>query len=146
MSTPQKKKKTPKNKDTSESSVEHIVEQLIVSTENSLVEETTTLLNENLDKETSESENSPNLDEVSIITEIKEELQSEQEIIAEEAANFIPLHQTLDDFRDEDTYNVKDESAAIYQKNPVYKNVKPRLGRMTIDKNTGERKIIHLDE
>ena len=74
MSTPQKKKKTPKNKDTSESSVEHIVEQLIVSTENSLVEETTTLLNENLDKETSESENSPNLDEVSIITEIKEEI------------------------------------------------------------------------
>ena len=79
------------------------------------------------------------------ITDIKEELQSEQEMIAEEAANFVPLHQTLDDFTDQDTYNVKDESA-IYQKNPVYKNVKPRLGRMTIDKNTGERKIIHLDE
>ena len=79
------------------------------------------------------------------ISEIKEEIQSEQEMIAEEAANFVPLHQTLDDFTDQDTYNVKDESA-IYQKNPVYKNVKPRLGRMTIDKNTGERKIIHLDE
>ena len=79
------------------------------------------------------------------ITDIKEELQSEQEMIAEEAANFVPLHQTLDDFTDQDTYNVKDESA-IYQKNPVYKNVKPRLGRMTIDKNTGERKIIHLDD
>ena len=79
------------------------------------------------------------------ITEIKEE-KSEQEMIAEEAVNFVPLHQTLDDFTDQDTYNVKDESAAIYQKNPVYKNVKPRLGRMTIDKNTGERKIIHLDE
>ena len=79
------------------------------------------------------------------ITEIKEEIQSEQEMIAEEAANFVPLHQTLDDFTDQDTYNVKDESE-IYQKNPVYKNVKPRLGRMTIDKNTGERKIIHLDE
>ena len=79
------------------------------------------------------------------ITEIKEEIQSEQEMIAEEAVNFVPLHQTLDDFTDQDTYNVKDESA-IYQKNPVYKNVKPRLGRMTIDKNTGERKIIHLDE
>ena len=79
------------------------------------------------------------------ITEIKEEIQSEQEMIAEEAANFVPLHQTLDDFTDQDTYNVKDESA-IYQKNPVYKNVNPRLGRMTIDKNTGERKIIHLDE
>ena len=79
------------------------------------------------------------------ITEIKEEIQLEQEMIAEEAANFVPLHQTLDDFTDQDTYNVKDESA-IYQKNPVYKNVKPRLGRMMIDKNTGERKIIHLDE
>ena len=79
------------------------------------------------------------------ISEIKEEIQSEQEMIAEEAANFVPLHQTLDDFTDQDTYNVKDESA-IYQKNPVYKNVKPRLGRMTICKETGERKIIHLDE
>ena len=66
-------------------------------------------------------------------------------MIAEEAANFVPLHQTLDDFTDQDTYNVKDESA-IYQKNPVYKNVKPRLGRLTICKETGERKIIHLDE
>ena len=73
------------------------------------------------------------------ISEIKEEIQSEQEMIAEEAANFVPLHQTLDDFTDQDTYNVKDESA-IYQKNPVYKNVKPRLGRMMIDKNTGEQK------
>ena len=80
------------------------------------------------------------------ITDIKEEIQSEQEMIAEEAANFIPLHQTLDDFRDEDTYsNVKDESA-IYQKNPVYKTVKPRIGKMTICKETEERKIIHLDE
>ena len=79
------------------------------------------------------------------ISEIKEEIQSEQEMIAAEAENFVPLHQTLDDFTDQDTYNVKDESV-IYQKNPVYKNVKPRLGRMTIDKNTSERKIIHLDE
>ena len=80
------------------------------------------------------------------ITDIKEELQSEQEMITEEAANFVPLHQTLDDFRDEDTYNVKDETCSLYQKNPVYKSVKPRLGRMTICKETGERKIIHLDE
>ena len=58
------------------------------------------------------------------ISEIKEEIQSENEMIAAEAVNFVPLHQTLDDFRDEDTYNVKDESA-IYQNNPVYKNVKP---------------------
>jgi len=41
---------------------------------------------------------------------------------------------------------VKDESA-IYQKNPVYKTIsKPRLGKMTIDKETGERKIVHLDD
>ena len=66
--------------------------------------------------------------------------------VAKEAANFVPLHQTLDDFRDEDTYNVKDETSSLYQKNPVYKSVKPRLGRMTICKETGERKIIHLDE
>ena len=80
-------------------------------------------------------------------SEIKEELQTEQEMIAEEAENFVPLHQTLDDFRDEDTYkNVKDESA-IYQKNPVYKNIsKPRLGKITINKETGERKIVHLDD
>ena len=80
------------------------------------------------------------------ITEIKEEIQSEQEMIAEEAANFVPLHQTLDDFTDQDTYNVKDETASLYQKNPVYNQVKPRMGKMTIDKSTGERKIIHLDE
>ena len=62
---------------------------------------------------------------------IKEELQSEQEMISEECENFVPLHQTLDDFRDKDTYkNVKDESA-IYQKNPVYKTIaKPKLGKM----------------
>ena len=73
------------------------------------------------------------------ITEIKEEILSENEMIAEQAANFVPLHQTLDDFTDQDTYNVKDESA-IYQKNPVYKNVKPKLGRMKICKETGEKK------
>ena len=81
------------------------------------------------------------------VTEIKEEIQSENEIIAEEASNFIPLHQTLDDFTDQETYsNIKDEASSLYQKNPVYKSVKPRLGRMMIDKETGERKIIHLDE
>ena len=80
------------------------------------------------------------------ITEIKEEIQCEHEMIAEEAKNFIPLQQTLDDFKDEDTYtNLKDESSIIssYQKNPVYKTVKPKMGRMIIDKETGERKIIY---
>lgn len=80
------------------------------------------------------------------VEEIKEEMQTESQMIAEESKDFIPLYKTLDDFRDEDTYsNMKDESA-IYQKNPVYKNVKPRLGRMVIDKSTGERRIIHDDE
>ena len=33
------------------------------------------------------------------------------------------------------------------KKNPVYKTIsKPRLGKMTIDKETGERKIVHLDD
>ena len=50
------------------------------------------------------------------ISDIKEEIQSEQEMIAEEAANFVPLHQTLDDFTDQDTYNVKDETSSLYQK------------------------------
>ena len=79
-------------------------------------------------------------------TEIKEEIQTEQEMIAEEASNFIPMHLTLDDFKNEDTYtNLKDESSIIssYQKNPVYKTVKPKMGRMIIDKETGERKIIY---
>jgi hypothetical protein len=39
-----------------------------------------------------------------------------------------------------DDKNVKDESV-IYRKNPVYKTIsKPRLGKMTIDKETGEIK------
>ena len=79
-------------------------------------------------------------------SDIKEEIKSENELIAQEALSFVPLHQTLDDFTDQDTYNVKDEKVSLYQKNPVYNQVKPRLGRMTIDKSTGERKIIHLDE
>ena len=50
------------------------------------------------------------------VSDIKEEIISENESIAQEASTFVPLHQTLDDFRDEDTYkNVKYESA-IYQK------------------------------
>ena len=54
------------------------------------------------------------------VSGIKEEIISENELISQEAENFVPLHQTLDDFRDEDTYkNIKDVST-IYQKNPVY--------------------------
>ena len=77
-------------------------------------------------------------------TEVKEEIQSEQEMIAEEANNFTPFHRTLDDFKDEDTYNVKEDHLnSTINKNPVYRQVKPRIGKMIIDKETGERKIIH---
>ena len=81
------------------------------------------------------------------VSDIKEEIISENELIAQEASSFVPLHQTLDDFTDQETYtSIKDEAASLYQKNPVYNQVKPRLGRMTINKSTGERKIIHLDD
>ena len=65
-------------------------------------------------------------------------------MIAEEAKSFIPLYQTLDDFKDEYIYNVKEEHLkSTINKNPVYKSVKPRIGKMIICKETGERKIIH---
>ena len=77
--------------------------------------------------------------------EVKEEIIGENEILAEEAENFTPLHTTLDDFKDEDTYkNVKEDHLnSTINKNPVYRQVKPRIGKMIIDKETGERKIIH---
>ena len=77
--------------------------------------------------------------------EVKEEIIGENEILAEEAENFTPLHTTLDDFKDEDTYkNVKENHLnRTINKNPVYKPVKPRIGKMIIDKETGERKLIH---
>jgi hypothetical protein len=77
--------------------------------------------------------------------EVKEEIIGENEILAEEAQNFTPLHTTLDDFKDEDTYkNVKEDYLnSTINKNPVYKSIKPRIGRMIIDKETGERKIVH---
>ena len=67
--------------------------------------------------------------------------------LAEEAENFAPLHTTLDDFKDEETYkNVKEDYLnSTINKNPVYKSIKPRIGKMIIDKETGERKIIHED-
>lgn len=77
--------------------------------------------------------------------EVKEEIIGENEILVEEAQNFTPLHTTLDDFKDEDTYkNVKEDYLnSTINKNPVYKSIKPRIGRMIIDKETGERKIVH---
>lgn len=77
------------------------------------------------------------------VEELKEEIQAENELVAEETSNFVPFHQTLDDFNNENIYNnVKDSNSSI-NKNPVYKNVKPKMGKMTIDKETGERRIIH---
>ena len=32
---------------------------------------------------------------------------------------------------------------ALLIKNPVYKSIKPRIERMIIDKEIGERKIVH---
>ena len=76
--------------------------------------------------------------------EIKVEIIDENEILAEEAQNF-SRSTKLDDFKDEDTYkNVKEDYLnSTINKNPVYKSIKPRIGRMIIDKETGERKIVH---
>ena len=65
--------------------------------------------------------------------EVKEEIIGENEILAEEAENFTPLHTTLDDFKDEDTYkNVKEDHLnSTINKNPVYRQVKPRMEKIS---------------
>ena len=80
--------------------------------------------------------------------EIKEEMQTESQIIAEESSNFIPIQYVLDDFQTGQTYpNVKDDfSKSSIDKNPVYRQVKPRIGKMVINKYTGEREIIHDED
>ena len=72
------------------------------------------------------------------ITEIKDELNAENQLLVEETQHFVPFVNTLDDFKNEDTYsNIKDDfMKSIIDKNPVYKNVKPRIGRMIINKDT----------
>ena len=82
------------------------------------------------------------------ISEIKDELNAENQLLVEETQHFVPFVNTLDDFKNEDTYsNVKDDfMKSIIDKNPVYKNVKPRIGRMIINRDTGERQIVHDDE
>ncbi len=84
MSTPHKKKKTTKTKDTTENVVEEppvntVLDETVTLTEpsSSSVTETTAMVEpEILEKET-ELEKEPLLDEVSIITEIKEQIKEE---------------------------------------------------------------------
>lgn len=81
------------------------------------------------------------------VDEIKEEIQEESQMIAEEAKDFVPIQYVLDDFETGQTYqNVKDDyTKSSIDKNPVYRQVKPRIGKMIINKDTGEREIIHDD-
>ena len=81
------------------------------------------------------------------VEEIKEEIQEESQMIAEEAKAFVPIQYVLDDFETGQTYqNVKDDfTKSSIDKNPVYRQVKPRIGKMIINKDTGEREIIHDD-
>ena len=81
------------------------------------------------------------------VEEIKEEIQEESQMIAEEAKDFVPIQYILDDFETGQTYqNVKDDfTKSSIDKNPVYRQVKPRIGKMVINKDTGEREIIHDD-
>jgi UDP-N-acetylmuramate--alanine ligase len=82
------------------------------------------------------------------VSDIKDEVITENQLLAEETKNFVPIHEILDDFKNEDTYsNVKEDfKQSIIDKNPVYRNVKPRIGKMIIDKETGERRIVHDNE
>ena len=82
------------------------------------------------------------------VSDIKDEVITENQLLAEETQNFVSIHEILDDFKNEDTYsNVKEDfKQSIIDKNPVYRNVKPRIGKMIIDKETGERRIVHDNE
>ena len=75
------------------------------------------------------------------ISDIKDEVDAENQLLVEETQHFVPFVNTLDDFKNEDTYsNIKDDfMKSVIDKNPVYKNVKPIIGRMIINKDTGER-------
>ena len=69
-------------------------------------------------------------------------------LLEEEAKNFINIQYVLDDFQTGRTYgNVKDDfTRSSIDKNPVYRSIKPKIGKMIIDKQTGERRIIYDDE
>jgi len=82
------------------------------------------------------------------VAEIKDDIITESMLLEEEAKNFVNIQYVLDDFQTGQTYqNIKDDFLrSSIDKNPVYRQVKPRLGRMVIDKQTGERRILHDDE
>ena len=82
------------------------------------------------------------------VEDIKDDIITESMLLEEEAKNFVNIQYVLDDFQTGQTYqNIKDDFLrSSIDKNPVYRQVKPRLGRMVIDKQTGERRILHDDE
>jgi hypothetical protein len=82
------------------------------------------------------------------VEEIKDEIQTESLMIAEEAKDFVPIQYVLDDFQTGQTFpNIKDDFLkSSIDKNPVHRQVKPRIGKMVICRETGERKIIHEEE
>jgi hypothetical protein len=76
--------------------------------------------------------------------DIKEDIIAEQELIAEEIKTFIPLHQSiqLNDF--EDIHPIK-ENVNITE-NPMCNSISDkhkRIGKIVIDTETGQRKIIY---
>jgi hypothetical protein len=79
------------------------------------------------------------------VEDIKDEIITESMLLEEEAKNFTPIQYVLDDFHTGQTYgNVKDDfTRSSIDKNPVYRQVKPRIGKMIINRDTGEREIVH---
>ena len=79
------------------------------------------------------------------VEDIKDEIITESMLLEEEAKNFVNIQYVLDDFQTGQTYgNVKDDfTRSSIDRNPVYRNVKPRIGKMIINRDTGEREIIH---
>jgi hypothetical protein len=81
------------------------------------------------------------------VEEIKDEIQTESLMIAEEAKDFVPIQYVLDDFQTGQTFpNIKNDFLkSSIDKNPVYRQVKPRIGRMVINRDTGEYDNIEYD-
>ena len=79
------------------------------------------------------------------VEDIKDEIITESMLLEEEAKNFVNIQYVLDDFHTGQTYgNIKDDFAkSSIDKNPVYRQVKPRIGKIIINRDTGEREIVH---
>lgn len=76
--------------------------------------------------------------------DVKEDIIAEQELIAEEIRTFIPLHQSiqLNDF--EDVHPIKENVKMT--DNPMRNSINDkhkRIGKIVIDTETGQRKIIY---